>query len=89
MKVLRFTASWCGPCRIYKPVFDEVQKQMSDTGVVFETIDVDEDTEGLSEKYGIKSIPTTVFLKENMETYATVIGPMKKSDLIDAVKSLQ
>jgi len=89
MKVLRFTASWCGPCRIYKPVFDEVQKQMSDTGVVFETIDVDEDTEGLSEKYGIKSIPTTVFLKENMETYATVTGPMKKSDLIDAVESLQ
>lgn len=87
MKVLRFTASWCGPCRIYKPVFDEIQKEMADSGAIFETIDVDNDTENLSEQFKVRSIPTTVFLKGD-EVELSVTGPMKKSDLKDAVAAL-
>ena len=39
IKVIRFTASWCGPCKMLAPIFGEVQNEVSD--VMFETIDVD------------------------------------------------
>ena len=39
IKITRFTASWCQPCKILAPIFGELQNEVS--GVSFETVDVD------------------------------------------------
>lgn len=58
-QVIRFTASWCGPCKTYAPTFEKVASETS--GVQFKTIDVDSE-DPLILKLGIRNVPTTVVL---------------------------
>jgi thioredoxin 1 len=64
LEVKRFSAVWCGPCRALAPVMEGIKAEY--TNVVFETIDVDEDHEQAS-KFGIRSVPTVVFVKDGVE----------------------
>ncbi len=62
--VKKFSASWCGPCKVLAPVMNEVKGQFSN--VIFEDIDVDENFE-LASKYGVRSVPTVVLEKDGVE----------------------
>jgi len=62
-EVLKFYADWCGPCRIYAKVFEEVSEQLKDEAK-FSNIDIEKDDTGLTTKYNVESIPTTVVIKE-------------------------
>ena len=62
MKVIKFYADWCGPCKSYAPIFEKVVNEL---GVEYKNIDVDNDTTGLAAKYKVRSIPLTVFVNED------------------------
>jgi thioredoxin 1 len=64
VEVKKFSASWCGPCRALAPVINEVKTQFSN--VKFSDHDVDEDFE-VANQFGIRSVPTVVFLKDGVE----------------------
>lgn len=58
-----FWATWCGPCRMLAPVFEDVSDKYEDKAV-FVKIDVDEeDSEAAAVKYGITSIPNIIAFK--------------------------
>jgi thioredoxin 1 len=61
VKVKRFTAAWCGPCKVLSPIFTELESEIS--GVTFETIDVDQNKEETA-KYMVTSVPTVVIEKD-------------------------
>jgi thioredoxin-like negative regulator of GroEL len=63
-KVIKFYASWCGPCKVYGKTWDKVVKKY-DGQVEFLNIDIETDTTGLAAQYKIKSIPHTVLIKED------------------------
>lgn len=58
-KIKYFTASWCGPCRSFKPVIQELIEEGND----IEIIDIDENLDKASQ-YDIQSIPTLIFEKD-------------------------
>ncbi len=60
--VCDFWATWCGPCRMLAPVFEEVSEQFADKAV-FVKVDVDEN-ESAAAKYGISSIPNVILFKD-------------------------
>ena len=60
-----FWAAWCGPCRMVGPIIDEVATDYDGKAVVGK-MDVDANQE-LAMKYGIRSIPTIVILKDGKE----------------------
>lgn len=64
IEVKKFEASWCGPCRALKPIFENVASKYND--VNFSYVDVDEQFE-LASKYGIRSVPTVVIEKNGKE----------------------
>jgi thioredoxin 1 len=76
-ELIVFSAPWCGPCKMYKPILDEIKK---DLDLTLTQYNVDEDTE-MATKYGVRSVPTTVLVKEDGTT-ATYIGVMTKSRLL-------
>ena len=57
-----FWATWCGPCRMLAPVFEEISDQY-DGKAVFVKIDIDEN-EDSAIKYGITSIPNVIAFKD-------------------------
>jgi thioredoxin-like negative regulator of GroEL len=60
-KVLKFSASWCSPCKILSRVCQEL-----DSAVEIEEIDIDKDSE-LARQHNIRSVPTLVMYENGME----------------------
>ena len=74
--VVDFYATWCGPCKMFGPVFEKVSNESS---ITFIKIDVDAH-EDIARKYGIMSIPTIVLLN-NGEVEKKHIGFMTEDEL--------
>ncbi|MBR4193673.1 MAG: thioredoxin [Oscillospiraceae bacterium] len=73
-----FNATWCGPCRMLKPVLEELSAERPDVSVV--GIDVDENMD-LAEEYGVFSIPCVVLIKDGVEADRSV-GLVPKESLV-------
>lgn len=74
--VLYFTAAWCGPCRMFKPVLQEVSSQ---AGVPTQIIDVDTNPD-LTQQYSITGVPTTIVFQDGQQIYRST-GAMSKQQL--------
>ena len=60
--MIDFWASWCGPCRILAPIYDEIAKELKDE-VMFAKLNVDENAE-IAGLYHVASIPTIIVFKK-------------------------
>jgi len=76
MKVLRFTASWCQPCKMLAKTLEDVETQ-----IPIEVIDIDEN-QGLAMDYGIRGVPTLVMLDGDIEV-KRVSGMLMKNQLTE------
>ena len=72
-RILRFTASWCGPCKMLAKNLESVN-----TGIPIEVIDIDVH-DNIAQDYGIRSVPTLVMLDENTEIKRLIgMQPLKQ-----------
>ena len=71
MKILQFTADWCGACKMMKPKLQEFATEMGDR-IQLEVINVDTDQEA-TDKYNVRNIPTFIFIK-NEEIVERLVG---------------
>jgi thioredoxin 1 len=83
--VIDFWAEWCGPCRMLTPVVEELAEQYAND-VIIGKCNVD-DNNDISMKYGIRNIPTVIFLKDG-QVVDKQVGACNKAVLEDKIKKL-
>lgn len=72
-----FWAAWCGPCRMLAPTVDAVAEKYAGTARVVK-LNVD-DNPGVSQRYGIKGIPTLILFKGGREEERLVGATSKEA----------
>ena len=77
MSIVDFYADWCGPCKMFGPVFESTEKKHKN--INFCKINVDNDGE-VAQKLGVMSIPTTIMFKDGKELRRN-IGLMNEAEL--------
>lgn len=76
--IIDFYASWCGPCKMLAPVLDELAKEY-DGKVYIYKVDTEVEEE-LSQAFGIRSIPTMLFVPMNEKPMKTQ-GALPKTEI--------
>lgn len=83
--LIDFWAAWCGPCKMIAPIVEELAVEY-DGKVKIGKLDVD-DNQQTAIKYGVRSIPTVLLLK-NGEVKDTIIGAVPKTVFVEKLNSL-
>lgn len=76
--VIDFWATWCGPCRMLSPIVDELATEFEGRATIAKC-NVD-DCEDIAMRFGVRNIPTLVFVK-NGEVVDRTVGVQSKQDL--------
>jgi thioredoxin 1 len=83
--IVDFWAEWCGPCRMVGPIVEEVGVEYEDK-VVVAKLDVDSNP-GVTQKYGIRNIPTILFFK-NGDVADKQVGAVPKSTIVNKLEAI-
>lgn len=77
MKLLHFTAEWCQPCKMMKPVIDQVM--VDNPEIEYVPIDIDENPE-TAKSYSVMGVPTFITIDDNDAVIQRVTGAMPKAE---------
>ena len=85
--IVDFWAEWCGPCKMFGPIFEEVSESNPD--VTFAKVDTEAEQQ-LAGSLGIMSIPTVMIFRDGIQLFAQP-GALPKAaleDLLGQVRNL-
>ncbi len=83
--IIDFWAPWCAPCRSFAPIYEKTSEQYPD--IVFGKVNTEEEQE-LAGYFQIRSIPTTMMLKEGIVVFSQA-GVMPEEALVDVIGQVQ
>ncbi|MGI5845696.1 MAG: thioredoxin [Alphaproteobacteria bacterium] len=85
LTLVDFWAPWCGPCRMFGPIFEAVSEKY--TNIKFIKFEIDETNRRTPAQYGIRSIPSVLAFKDG-ELIEVRTGSMDEDTIEDWIKQL-
>ena len=82
LSLIKFSGTWCGPCKVLKPILDEISNEVVDA--IIGEVDVDQLPE-ITRQYGIRNIPAILFFK-NGQIVDTQMGLTTKTELLAKIE---
>ena len=82
LTVVYFSTTWCGPCKAFFPIVDNVTKTLKVPLTKFDA----EANEDLAKRYSIVGVPTVLIIKEGAIAYRRT-GVMPESELVKAIQA--
>jgi thioredoxin 1 len=83
--IVDFWAPWCGPCKSFAPVYEELSEKYPD--VVFAKVNTEEEQE-LAGSFNIRSIPTLMIMREQVVLFSQA-GALQASQLEEVISQAQ
>lgn len=83
--VIDFWATWCGPCRMVAPIIEELATEYEGR-VVVGKVDVEEEDD-LAAQFGIRNIPTVLFIKDG-QVVDKIVGATVKANYEEKIKAM-
>jgi len=83
--IIDFWAPWCGPCKSFAPVYDELSEKYPD--IVFAKVNTEEQQE-LAGSFNIRSIPTLMIMREQVVLFSQA-GALQASQLEEVIVQAQ
>ena len=77
-QVIDFNATWCGPCRMFAPTFEKMEKKYEGK-ITFLSVDVDENPD-MAAQYEVQSIPTVVYIDAEGKTVDVTVGLLSEEE---------
>lgn len=89
-KVIKFSASWCQPCKVYAKTFEKVSQMDEFSEIKFESHDVEEseEIEDMAAKLQIRGVPSTVLFDEDGNVLSRISGNIPAQVLVDAIRDI-
>jgi thioredoxin 1 len=88
MKIIKFSAEWCGPCKVLAPVFHNVSELEEFKDITFEEVDVDDEEKAdLISEMKIRNVPTIIFLNEYNEPIKRIVGSTTEQNLVQLIRT--
>ena len=84
--VLDFWATWCGPCRMVSPIIEALAEEYADK-VTIGKVNVEEDADELTQHFGIRNIPTILFLKDG-QLVDKLVSAVPRATIEEKIKAL-
>lgn len=81
MKVIKFQASWCQPCKMLSRVVEDAKDKIN---VPIEEVDIDENME-MARTFNVRGVPTLVLVDEKSNVVRTKSGYMSEQQLLEFV----
>ena len=85
VSLVDFWAPWCGPCRMIAPVIEELAEEFEGKASICK-VNTDEQQD-LSVKFGVRSIPTILIMKDG-EVVDTMVGAASKEAFAEKINGL-
>ena len=79
-----FYADWCGPCKIFSPILEEISNEYDSVKVV--KVNIDDEIE-LAQHYGVTSVPTLIII-QNGKVVDRSVGAVSKLAIINMIKNI-
>ena len=84
VSILQFSAAWCGPCKVLKPIMEKLSDEFKDKAN-FYYADIDENAINSASAAGVRGVPTVVVYKKG-EEIARKVGGLPEQQMRDFLK---
>jgi len=85
--LIMFSASWCGACKMQKPLIHNLANDYKESNVLVTLVDIDSERE-LSQEFGIQALPTIIAIKAGSVLFRKV-GLISRRELEKVMLKLQ